>query len=167
MQIIGGKNRENKNTVKFYEYYENKEEFTIVMELCDANLLNVLSNRTEVFKPEEIFNILCQLNNSFVIMVNNKLVHRALKLENILIKYKEKTIKLKFTNESCYLQDLYKGNSLNIVISNMKILGPEILSQDNEKCDLWSLGIILYVLSFKEYPYNGDNGIEIKKSRAK
>ena len=49
----------------------------------------------------------------------------------------------------------------------MKILGPEILSQDNEKCDLWSLGIILYVLSFKEYPYNGDNGIEIKKSRAK
>ena len=168
MQIIEGKNKENKNTVKFYEYHDNKEEFTIVMELCDDNLLNVLIERKEVFKPEEIFYILNQLNNSFEIMVNNKLVHRALKLENILIKYenKEKTkyiTKLKFTNESCYLEDLSKGNSLNIVISNMKILAPEILSQDNynEKCDLWSLGIIIYVLSFKEYPYNGDTGIEI------
>ena len=35
----------------------------------------------------KIFEILSLLNNSFKIMSNNKLVHRALNLDNILIKY--------------------------------------------------------------------------------
>ena len=39
MKMIEGLNRENKNTVKYYESYLTKDEFAIVMELCDQNLL--------------------------------------------------------------------------------------------------------------------------------
>ena len=38
MELIGGEGESNINTVKFYEYFITKNEFAIVMELCDTDL---------------------------------------------------------------------------------------------------------------------------------
>ena len=83
----------NKYSIKLYEYYIYKNEFAIVMELCDDNLFSVLKKRKKGFNPEEIYKILNDLNNTFKIMLNNKIVHRDINLQHILIKYenKEKT----------------------------------------------------------------------------
>ena len=78
---------ENKNSVKLYEYYDSEEQFIIVMELCDENLKDFCKRKKETFNINEIYNLLIQLNNAFKIMKKNKIVHRDLKLENILIKY--------------------------------------------------------------------------------
>ena len=95
MKLVEGKNKENINAVKFYEYFENENEFCIVMELCDGNLFQLLTQKkeNEGFNADEIYDILNQLNNTFKIMYENKLVHRDIKLQNILFKYnnKEKT----------------------------------------------------------------------------
>jgi len=42
-------------------------------------------------------------------------------------------------------------------------MAPEILNEEgyNSKCDIWSLGIIIYQLYFKEYPYNGNSDISL------
>ena len=92
MKIIAGKDKENINTVKYYEYFNTKNEFTIVMELCDNNITQLFENtkKDEWLNIDVIYNILNQLNNSFKIMNENKICHRDLKLENILIKYKNK-----------------------------------------------------------------------------
>ena len=162
MKILAG-NEENNNIVKFYEYYQNDKEIAIVMELCDTNLLNVFTNQKETFDSEKIYEILSQLNNSFRIMEQNKLIHRALNLENILIKYenKEKSqyiIKLKLTEDSIFLKDLKYNDTFNRSKANVKFIAPEILRGDeyDEKCDLWSLGVILYILFFRKYPFNGN-----------
>ena len=174
MKIIEGKNKDNKNAVKVYEYYDNDNELAIVIELCDSNLLNILLLRNEPFKPEEIKKLLMQLNNSFKIMVDNNLVHRALRLDNILIKYentdeKEYIAKLKLTEDSINIKELSNdlkkyyinfgnfGNYKNITIA------PEILKEENynEECDLWSLGVIIYILSFKSPFYRGNSIEEI------
>ena len=57
------------------------------------NLTKLLSTKKEGFSIEEIKDILGQLNNTFRILVENRIIHREIKLENILIKYenKEKT----------------------------------------------------------------------------
>ena len=168
IKMVEGENNENNNTIKYYEYYQNEDEFAIVMELCDSNLLNIFADKSEPYSPEEIGNILSQLNNSFIIMNNNKLVHAALNLENILIKYKNKektntTIKLKLTNDSCLLKDLHDVIKLNKNQRNILFQAPEILKEDNvnEKCDLWSLGVIIYTLATKEHPFKGNNEEEI------
>ena len=83
----------NINSVKLYEYFENENEFIFVMELVDESLYRFLEKRNQGLNPQEILEILKQLNNTFKIMANNLIVHRDLKLENIFIKYKnnEKT----------------------------------------------------------------------------
>ena len=84
----------NENSVKCYEYFNNEYNFTIIMELCDKNLSKVLAERIKKngkgFNSEEILGILNQLNNVFKTMKENEIIHRDLKLENILIKYKDK-----------------------------------------------------------------------------
>ena len=41
----------NKNSVKYYEYFYMKENFVIIMELCDENLSQIIKN--ELIKIEE------------------------------------------------------------------------------------------------------------------
>ena len=157
---ICSNNNTNDYSVKFYEYFRSKKEFIIVMELCDNNLLRIWKKRKEVFQPEEIQEILSQLNNTFKIMVKNNIVHRDIKLENILVKYKDEQKK----NYIAKLTDY--GISKQITTTKLCkthagtgiTMAPEILEgkeiYDN-KCDLWSIGVITYQLAFKDYPYKG------------
>ena len=141
------------------------------MELCDDNLLNIIVRKKKQFNTDEIYDILNQLNNSFRIMSKLNLIHRSLNLENILIKYenKEKTkyiVKLKITEDSVLLKDLNNNFAFNNEKANPKFIAPEILRGEeyNEKCDLWSLGIIIYVLFFRKYPFIGKNEFEVKNN---
>ena len=73
MKLVESKNKdyENINTVKFYECFNTKDEFVIVMELCDENLTDIITKKNEPYSVGEIKGILIQLNNSFKIMFKN------------------------------------------------------------------------------------------------
>ncbi len=167
MEIMEGKNKENKNTVKYYEYFNTEKELAIVMELCDNNLVELMKNKgkDKGLNIDEISNILFQLNNSFKIMNENKIVHRDLKLENILIKYENKEKKDKYIvklGDYGISKQLKNMTHFSTRIGTPKYEAPEILEDNNEnkkteKCDLWSLGIIIYRLCFKEFPFIGKN----------
>ena len=152
----------NNNSVKFYEYYDTEKEFIIVMELCDENLFSLLQERKKGLNKEEIYNIMNQLNNTFKIMVKKKIIHRDLKLENILIKYENKektkyTVKLIDYGISKKLDSLTRKQ--NTIIGTYSYMAPEILNEENygNECDLWSLGVIIYRLIFIKFPYNADS----------
>ena len=158
-----GKNHENENTVKIHEYYYQKDiEIAIVMELCDENLETMISNKLdkkEKFTFDEIKNILQQLNNSFKIMEKNKIAHRDLKPENILIKYKNDQDKNNFIIKLCDYGGAKRltitKNLFKTTVGTLPFMAPEIMEGQpfDLKCDLWSLGVIIYYLYFQEYPY--------------
>ena len=60
------------------------------MELCNDTLFDLLCRRKTGFTSQEIKNILLQINNVFKKMNNNKMSHRDIKLNSILIKYLKK-----------------------------------------------------------------------------
>ena len=142
----------NENIVKYYESYQTENEFAIVLELCDFSLTKFKKNR--IFGVEEIHEILNQLNNAFKIMKEKSIVHRDLKPDNILINNFQYIIKL---------SDF--GTSKNVNFTKLRshkgtvaYMAPEIMELEegdiyDDKCDLWSLGIIIYELFFGERPY--------------
>jgi len=72
MEILN-ENKENKNVVKLYDYFHKNNEIAIIMELCDSNILELLERKpNKSFNSQEIYNILKQLNNSFIIMNKKK-----------------------------------------------------------------------------------------------
>ena len=156
----------NINSVKCYEYFINNGFFAIIMELCDTDLSKLLAEKENGFNEKEIFEILNQLNNAFKIMKENEIIHRDLKLENILIKYNEdKTFTIKLSDyHNINLSDNYIDYQLNYISYNDRYMtAPEILDgwQFDYKIDLWSLGIIIYKLFFKEFPFKGENNLAI------
>ena len=170
MHILQGQNNYNENAVLLDDFFENKNEMAILMELCDTHLFDHLSDKENDLNSEEIYDILNQLNNSFEIMNKNKILHRALRLENILIKYKNKEkdefiVKLKLTNDCC-LKELSNKLIPEKIAENCKIYAPEVLNKGEyaEESDLWSLGILIYLLCFKEYPFKGQNKEEVLSS---
>ena len=154
------------NSVEIYDYFDTEEYFIIVMELCDNTLFKELAKTKSGFDVKEIREILLQLNNVFRIMNEKNIVHRDIKLNNILVKYiNEEKSKFKVL-----LSDYGVSNQLNSITKKYKthagtqiIMAPEILSGKdyNNKCDLWSLGVIIYQLYTKKPPYTGalDNEI--------
>ena len=154
------------NSVEVYGYFDTDKYFIIVMELCDNTLFKELTKTKNGFEPKEIREILLQLNNVFRIMNDNNIVHRDIKLHNILIKYLNEE-KSKF---KVLLSDYGVSNQLSSMTQRYKthagtqiIMAPEILEgkEYDNKCDLWSLGVIIYQLYTKNPPYSGvlDNEI--------
>ena len=146
-------------TVKLYDYIENDSSYIIVMELCDESLRKNVDDRKDAFSTEEIYEIFSHLNKVFKIMNENNIVHRDLKLENILVKYTDKS-KKKFIPKLCdfgFSKEIEFGQ--NTVLGTPYTMAPEVIKKEEygPKADLWSLGVIIYYCHFKKLPYNNLN----------
>ena len=74
------------NSVKCFGHYIDGDYHVMVMELCDGNLKNYVKKKGAL-PPEDIYDIFSQLNKAFKKMRSNNIIHRDLKLDNILFKY--------------------------------------------------------------------------------
>ena len=146
------------------EIIDTKEYLYIIMELCEYNLENYIKKREDLISINEIREILIQLNNTFKIMLKEKIIHGDLKLNNILISFNKLDkclIKLSFYDSNQFIK---QSNLKSIIINeNILTISPEVLKgeKDLSKSDIWSLGIIIYYMLFKEYPYKGKGEIEL------
>ena len=148
------------NSVKLIKYFETKNNYNIVMELCDSDLLNFSMNRNP-FSVDEVRETFIQLNKVFKIMNKNNIVHRDLKLGNILIKYTDSS-KNKFIpklSDYGFSKDLNNSNYTATHLGTPATMAPEIMMNQpyNDKSDLWSIGVMMYQLHYKEIPYPGFN----------
>ena len=158
------------NSVKIYDYYDTENEFVIIMELCDETLFHTLIRKTKGkpggFSAEEIKQILLQLNNVFKLMNYYNITHRDIKLNNILVKYLDE----EKTKYKVLLSDYGISNQLSSITKKFSthagthlIMAPEILNNEKytNKCDLWSLGVNIYQMYTKQFPYvsNVEKGI--------
>ena len=162
---VCSENNENNNSIKYYEYYNTNENLIIIMELCDESLQSLLNKRKNGFNAEEIRDLLNQLNNTFKIMKDNKIIHRDLKLDNILIKNVGNNKVFKLTDYGISKQLSNASKCYTHGIGTLLTMAPEVLNEEdyNYKCDLWSLGVVIYQLFFKEYPYKKNTSIALLK----
>lgn len=145
------------NSVCLIEHFEYDDNYNIVMELCDTDLEVVLNKRVQGFSERELKVILTQLNLVFTLMNKENVIHRDLKLKNILVKYDNKVPEIGFVAK---LSDFGFSKVMDEDITMTKLgtpatMAPEILQGKpyNKKADLWSIGVISYQLIFKAIPF--------------
>jgi calcium-dependent protein kinase len=86
--------------------------------------------------------------------------HRDLKPENILLDSKnDNQIKVIDFGTS---QKFEKGKKMTQTYGTAYYIAPEVLNQEyDEKCDIWSIGVILYILLIGKPPFDGDRDEDI------
>ena len=154
------KKLKSENSISLIEIIETLESYYIVSEYCYMSLEEYMNKRNNSLSIEEIKELLLDLNKGLKEMNDNNIIHRDLKPSNILLSFNKSKI-----NKICFkISDFGISRLLdeNITLSSNGTpvtMSPEMLKRDinliSSKSDIWSLGIIIYYLYFKEYPYNG------------
>ena len=76
----------HKHSVELLDFFETKDNYNLILELCHSDLDEVLQNRKKGFNELELLVIMNQFNSVFFKMRENQIIHRDLKLKNILVK---------------------------------------------------------------------------------
>ena len=163
------KKLDHPNIVKIYEFYNTLTDFYIVTEYCKKGELygyikNTYSENQLAVLFYQVFSGLCYLHDHHIL-------HRDLKLENIMISDIEKDLKTKEEYFWIKIIDfgtakIFKKNkNEKAVVGSSYYIAPEVLKQKyNEKCDTWSVGVILYMLIVGRAPFDGKTDEEIIES---
>jgi calcium-dependent protein kinase len=87
-------------------------------------------------------------------------MHRDIKPENVLIDIEQQnTLKIIDFSNSIKFEP---GETQNVTHGTSYYIAPEVLNKEyDERCDVWSVGIILYILLIGKPPFDGDNDEEI------
>jgi serine/threonine protein kinase len=121
-------------------------------------------NPVQYFKSEnDIKNVMRLLLHSVKCLHDAGIVHRDLKPDNIMIDQGELRIIDFGLSKTINLEEKEKMTNL---VGTPHYMAPEIFSNSyDEKCDVWSLGVIAYQLfSQGMFPFEGDNEIQIFKA---
>ena len=155
------------NILKIFEFYSNKESYSIVTELCSGGELFQEIIDKGPFNEKYCSYVMYQIFSAINYLHKLNIIHRDLKPENILIVKKDK-------NKFPYIKicdfgtsKIFSKNSLqNQLVGSSYYIAPEILNGKNynEKCDIWSCGVILYILLSGRPPFIGKDENEIAEN---
>ena len=170
-EILIMKKVENKNSVKLYDAFDIDEFHYMILELCDGDLKGIKKDRSKANKPFnelEVLLIISQLNDCFRKMREGKekIIHRDLKLENIMIKYDKNVPVLGYMiklSDFGLSKELNENELTTTTVGTPLTQAPEVLSKEkyDSKCDLWSIGVIIYELIFNKLPFTAQNKQEL------
>ena len=154
------------NIVKIYEFYISENHYYIITEYCkEGELFSYIKNK---YSERQLAVLFYQVFSGLWYLHENKILHRDIKLENIMISEKEKD---NSTGEELFWVKIIdfgtaklfeKNKKENDVVGSSYYIAPEVLKQNyNEKCDTWSVGVILYMTLVGRAPFDGKDDEEI------
>ena len=148
------------NIIKMIDYVELPTCTEFILEYCKyGDLFTFVNSIDNNFEESKIIKIMKQIINGLHYLHHHNISHRDLSLENILI-YSLEPLHLKICDFGRSTTD--HSHHLSLDSGKTQYLSPEFFLKNQYKSmDIWSLGIILYLLIYKEYFYDGSD-YEIK-----
>jgi serine/threonine kinase 33 len=138
------------NICQLFAVYESSKSIALVMELCEGGeLIDYVKEHKEEMSDSVVRDIVTQLITAVTYLHRNRIVHRDIKPENILLKSKnEIVIKMADFGLACFTDGIYQVDN---IAGTPLYMAPEIVQKlgYNHACDIWSIGVMLYLLLCK------------------
>jgi len=165
----------HKNIIHLVEYFEESDRFYLIFEkITGGQLLDHIEKR-KYFAEQEAAAVIKDVATALEFLHSKGIAHRDLKPENILCVHKDKHTPVKLCDF-----DLGSGIKFNsgggsdttpfllTPVGSAEFMAPEIVEafiedtaddfKYDKRCDLWSLGVMMYILLCGYPPFSGSCG---------
>eukprot|EP00092_Neocalanus_flemingeri_P035212 GFUD01038316.1.p1 GENE.GFUD01038316.1~~GFUD01038316.1.p1 ORF type:complete len:495 (-),score=100.33 GFUD01038316.1:202-1686(-) len=165
----------NKNIIQLVEYFEQVDEFYLIFEkVSGGQLLDHIRER-KFFSEQEAAASIADVASALEFLHSKGIAHRDLKPENVLCVFHDKLTPVKLCDFDLGSGiKFYSGGGSDTTpllltpVGSAEFMAPEIVEafiDDNEedlrydkRCDLWSLGVMMYILLCGYPPFSGSCG---------
>ncbi|KAK1332652.1 hypothetical protein QTO34_007335 [Cnephaeus nilssonii] len=149
--------------VRILDVYENmhrsKRCLLIIMDMEGGELFSRIQERgDQAFTEREAAEIMRDIGTAIQFLHSHNIAHRDVKPENLLYTSKEKDAVLKLTDFGFAKETTQ--NALQTPCYTPYYVAPEVLGPEkyDKSCDMWSLGVIMYILLCGFPPFYSNTG---------
>jgi calcium-dependent protein kinase len=150
------------NIVRLEEVYESHSEIYLVQELCvGGELFDRLDDQPDYHYSEaQCARLVKQMLCSVRYIHSKGIIHRDLKLENFLFSTTKPDSELKMIDFGLSKHFKY-GEVHHEAVGTPYTVAPEVIRGEyDERCDVWAIGVITYLLLSGDPPFGGCGGPE-------
>lgn len=149
------------NICRLHAVYPTVDYLFMVMDLCEGgDLLTTYHFKSE----QEAANIVLKVTSAVRYMHDRHIAHRDLKLDNILTDYTKDGTDVKVVDFglSAHFEDFRLEHD---IVGTWVYMAPEVISGSHfpRTCDMWSIGVISYLLLCGYPPFGGSSTAELKE----
>ena len=149
------------NIVKYYQTYEDTKYLYLVTEYCSGGELfdKIASQENQVFNESEAAAIMKKLLRAINHCHANGITHRDIKPENIMYGADGEIKLIDFGLSRALEEEELGSKALRTVAGTLAYMAPEVMTEkyDPKHCDIWSLGVLMYLLVSGYLPFQGEN----------
>ena len=148
------------NIIKVVEIFHNRNQLHIIMPLCEGGeLFDRLYDQPEGrFAEADARALVFKMLKALRYLHDNGIIHRDLKLENFIFVDKSPTSEMKMIDFG-FSRTYLSSDRIAAVVGTCYYMAPELLAGDYTfKADMWSLGVIAYMLMTGLCPFSGERG---------
>ncbi|KAL0221290.1 hypothetical protein RCL1_001144 [Eukaryota sp. TZLM3-RCL] len=152
---------DSKYLVKFHHAFQTPDSYFLLMDYCRGGSLDSLIApsqygpfaKTLRLSDEDLWFIFCQLVAGLAVLHHHGIVHRDVKPENVLLVNEGKPYRIKYCDFG--ISKSIEETSGATCIGTHGYMAPEVLlGKYGFKCDLWSLGVLMYSLTEGKLPFD-------------
>lgn len=143
------------NIIRLREVYYDKSSVYMVMDLCTGGSLNA----REFQQESQICEIIAQILRALVYMHDSVgIFHRDLKMENIMLDTLDDPLHVKLIDFGLSHVMMTDTEKMRQACGTVYTMAPEVMlgSGYTQKADLWSVGVIAFVMLCGDYPFMRD-----------
>ncbi|EAR83086.2 calmodulin-domain kinase (macronuclear) [Tetrahymena thermophila SB210] len=154
------------NIIQLFELYQDEQNYYLITEYCSGGELFEKIRQMEQFSEREAADYMKQILSAIVYCHSLGIVHRDLKPENLLFDSNKPNANLKVIDFGTSRR-FDSSKKMTKRLGTPYYIAPEVLQRSyDQKCDVWSCGVILYILLCGYPPFNGRTEEQILKSVA-